>query len=83
MAHDAIIEKLKDMMKASSQTPADWSAVTADSTIAELGFDSLSILDLIYDIQQTFSIEFEAEDMVEVKTVGQLADFLSARGAQG
>lgn len=77
MGNDAIINKLKDMMKASSQTDADWDAVTSESTIESLGFDSLSILDLIYDIQQTFSIEFEAEDMVNVKTIGQLADFLA------
>ena len=45
--------------------------------IGELGFDSLSILDLIYDVQQEFGIEFDAEELVNVNTVGDLADFIA------
>ena len=74
-----IIEKLRTMMKKTSQAQVDWKAVNADSTIASLGFDSLSILDLVYDIQQEFGFEFEAEELVGVKTVGQLAAFLEKK----
>ncbi|MDD4871826.1 MAG: phosphopantetheine-binding protein [Kiritimatiellae bacterium] len=74
-----IIEKLRTMMRKSSQAQVDWDTVTADSSIASLGFDSLSILDLVYDIQQEFGFEFEAEELVGVKTVGQLADFLEKK----
>ena len=79
MDKQAIIEKLREMMKASSEVEADWDSVTEASAIQDLGFDSLSILDLIYDIQQEFSLEFDAEEMASVTTVGELASFLEQK----
>jgi acyl carrier protein len=71
-----IIEKLKEAMMGSTEVTVDWDSVSDETSIASLGFDSLSILDLIYDIQQLFEVEFEAEDMVGINTVGALVDFL-------
>ena len=79
METDQIIERLRGIMERTSKAAVDWKAVNGSTPIASLGFDSLSILDLIYDIQQEFGIEFEAEQMVGVKTVSQLADFLKAK----
>jgi len=39
-------------MQQSSQEDVDWDSVTLESRIDSLGFDSLSILDLIYDIRE-------------------------------
>jgi acyl carrier protein len=79
MEQQEIIAKLRHIMKQSSQVKVDWETVTADTVIGSLGFDSLSILDLVYDIQQAFGITFEAELLAGVKTVGQLADFLKTK----
>lgn len=79
MNHNEIIEKLRETMKASTQEPIDWNNVTEASRIEALGFDSLSILDLIYDIQQSFEVSFEAQDMINITTVGELADFLEQK----
>ncbi len=68
-------------MKTSSQEEVDWDVVVPDSTIDGLGFDSLSILDLTYDIQQEFQVEFEAEEMVKVATVKDMIEFLKAKSA--
>jgi acyl carrier protein len=76
MSQEQIIEKLRTMMKKTSQAKVDWNTMGSNSTIESLGFDSLSILDLIYDIQQEFGFEFDAEELVGIKTVGQLAAFL-------
>lgn len=81
MDTDQIIERLRVIMKKTSKAAVDWNTVNGETSIATLGFDSLSILDLIYDIQQEFSLEFEAEQMVGVKTVNQLAEFLRSKGA--
>ncbi len=78
MTRADILEKLRDTMKDSSPEPMDWDALTEATTIGSLGFDSLSILDLIYDVQQAFEIDFEAEALVNISTVGELADFLEA-----
>jgi len=77
----AIVGRLRQIMMTSSVKKLDWDAVTDDTTIASLGFDSLSILDLIYDIQQNFKVDFDAEELAAVKTVGQLATFLQQKGA--
>ncbi len=79
MNKEEIIEKLKEAMKGSSEVQVDWDSVSEESTIESLGFDSLSILDLIYDVQQLFDVEFEAEAMVGVSTVGSLVDFLQGK----
>jgi len=81
MTKDEIIENLRQTMKQSSEAEVDWDAVTGASTIESLGFDSLSILDLIYDIQQEFNLEFDAEELVNVKDVDALAQFLQSKGA--
>jgi acyl carrier protein len=76
MIRNDILAKLKETMETSSPTPMDWESITEETTIGELGFDSLSILDLIFDVQQAFGIDFEAQELVNVNTVGELADFL-------
>lgn len=81
MTKQELIELLRSVLKNTSKTQVDWSTVGEDTTIASLGFDSLTILDLIYDVQQQVGVEFEAEEMVGVKTVGQLADFLMQKMA--
>ena len=77
MKPDEILTRLKKAMRQSSQVKRDWDAVTPDMTIASLGFDSLTMLDLLYDVQQEFGIEIEAEKMTGVRTVGDLVGFLS------
>ena len=78
---DEILEKLRDLMKTSSQADVNWDEVGMDSSIDSLGFDSLSILDLTYDIQQEFEIEFEAEEMIKVSTVRDMVEFLKSKTA--
>lgn len=68
-------------MKSASQADVDWDNVSMDSSIQSLGFDSLSILDLTYDIQQEFGIAFEAEEMVRIKTVQDMISFLQSKSA--
>lgn len=79
MTRDEIVQRLRDAMRESSTQDVDWDAVSESTAIESLGFDSLSILDLIYEIQQKFKVEFEAEKMVDVRTVGDLVDFLEKR----
>jgi acyl carrier protein len=68
-------------MESSSEEDVDWQSVTGDTTIESLGFDSLAILDLIYDIQQEFDAEFDADELVNVSTVDELASFIARKQA--
>ena len=79
MTDNDILLKLRHVMKQSSPEKVDWNSVTPASPIESLGFDSLTILDLVYDIQQEFGIEFEAEGLAAVRTVGDLVNFLKSK----
>lgn len=76
MTRADIVVKLQESLKKSSVRQVNWDTVTEETEIETLGFDSLSILDLIYDLQQDFGLEFEPEELVGVRTVGSLVDFL-------
>lgn len=79
MTQTEIIIQLRTLMRKNSTVAVNWDTVDSSATIASLGFDSLSILDLIYDLQQHFKIEFDAEEMARVDTVGKLAVFLEGK----
>ena len=76
---DDVLQRLRSVMARTAQEPVDWSKVGPDAAIADLGIDSLAMLDLIYDIQQEFGLEFDPQQLVRVRTVGQLAAFLEER----
>lgn len=79
MTRKEVSDKLRMLMKKTSQKQVDWDSITEQTEIASLGFDSLSVLDLIYDIQTTFGIEFEAEEAAGVRTVGDMVTFLEGK----
>ena len=81
MQREDLAAKLRDLMQRSSESQVDWDAVKESDTIESLGFDSLSILDLIYDLQMEFGSDIEAESMAGIRTVADLLDFLSARSS--
>jgi len=79
MTRDEIAGKLRSLMKSASPAQVEWDSVTGQTEIATIGFDSLSVLDLIYDIQQAFHLEFDAEEMTGIVTVADLVDFLEKK----
>lgn len=79
MSPDQILARLRILMAQSAQVPVDWDSVGPETPIADLGIDSLAMLDLLYDIQQEFRIEFDPQALVKVRTVGHLATFIEER----
>ena len=76
MTEEEILTGLRRLMQRTAPDQAQWETVSTDTEIGTLGFDSLSILDLVYDIQVEFGLDFDPEEIVEVRTVGELAAFL-------
>ena len=76
-----LLARLRDVLENSVTQPVDWAALSADTTVEELGFDSLSILDVLYGIEQEFGIELDAGDVMDLKTVGDLMDVMAAKAA--
>jgi acyl carrier protein len=80
MEQSVIIDRLRTVMKRCTTQAVDWDSIGGGTPVQSLGFDSLAILDLIYEIQQEFGIEVEAEAFAGVKTVADVVDLLTRRG---
>lgn len=76
MQREQIMDTLRNIVDQSAIEPIDTENIMEDTTIGELGFDSLSVLDLIYDVQQAFGLDFEVQELVTINSVGELIDFL-------
>jgi len=79
MQQDEIIDRLRKIVREASVEDVDVEGIDAETTIASLGFDSLSILDLLYDIEQELGIQVEAADVIKLRTVGEVAALLAKR----
>lgn len=79
MTRSQILEKLGSVMEESAAEGVDWSSVTEATTIESFGFDSLAVLDLIFDLEQEFGVQIPAEDMLSMDTVGNLAAYLEKK----
>ena len=79
MTHDDILAGLKELLQRHKQIKADPASLTLDTRIDQIGFDSLSILDFIYDIEDRFRIQTQMADLVGMTTVGDLVRYVEAR----
>ena len=53
--------------------------VTAASVITELGIDSLSMMQIVGEMETEFGVVIPDEDLVELVTVGDLCKVVEAR----
>ncbi|MEZ5330827.1 MAG: phosphopantetheine-binding protein [Thermoanaerobaculia bacterium] len=75
-----ILERLGAVLEESATEEVDWSTVDESTTLESFGFDSLAVLDLIFDLEQEFGVQIPAETMIRMKTVGDLVTFLEESG---
>lgn len=76
MSRADILQRLGSVIEESSAEDVDWSEVTEETSLESFGFDSLSVLDLIFDLDQEFGTELEAPKILEMATVGDLVTYL-------
>lgn len=50
--------------------------ITVDATFKDLGADSLDIVEIIMNFEETFGIEIKDEDAEQIKTVGQAVQLI-------
>ncbi len=79
MDRGEILERLRSIMAEASSEAIDWDEVGESTPLESLGFDSLSILDVIYGVEQEFSIEVDAAALADLETVGELLSVLQER----
>ena len=49
------------------------------SFVADLQVDSLSLVELVMDLEDTFGVELPEDELVDVKTIGALVDVILAK----
>lgn len=73
-----VFEKIRTIL--SEQLDIDEDDITMDSAIAEdLGADSLDVVDMIMAIEDEFEVEITDDDIENIKTVGDVVNFISDR----
>jgi acyl carrier protein len=56
--------------------------VTADSSLSDVGLDSLKFMSVVFKIEARFDIELQEEDADDLRTVGDLASLVAERIAE-
>ncbi len=59
----------------------DFSKVSEDSVIAELGIDSLGMLELVGAMERDLGVQVPDDELVGIQTVQQLLDLVEKRVA--
>ena len=73
-----IFEKLKSLIVDQMGVPE--AAVTLDASFEEdLGADSLDTFELIMGLEEAFDLEIPEEDLVDMKTVGDVVTYLQRK----
>lgn len=78
MTKEEMIEKANTVL--AKEFEVEVSSITPDADIkATLQLDSLSLVDMVVLIEETFSVKIKGTDVSSVKTFGALYDFIYER----
>lgn len=76
-----MLEKMKEII--AEQLNVEEDKVTEASSFKEdLGADSLDLFELVMALEDEYSVEIPAEDLEKLLTVGQVMDYLKAKGVE-
>ncbi len=56
---------------------ADEDMITMDTTLEDLGADSLDMVEVIMAIEDEFDVQIKDEDLESLKSVGDLIEYIS------
>ena len=73
-----VFDKIREIIV--EQLDVDEDKVTTDASITEdLGADSLDVVDLVMNIEESFDLEIPDEEVENIKTVGDIDKFIEAK----
>lgn len=53
--------------------------VTLETTFKDLGLDSLDLVDLVFEMEEEIGIQFEDEELMQIKTVKDLLTLIDSK----
>ena len=76
-----MLEKMKEII--ADQLSVDADTITEASKFKEdLGADSLDLFELVRALEDEYSVEIPAEDLEKLTSVGEVMDYLKAKGVE-
>ena len=79
MTKEEIVSSLRELLRKQKQLKVDVEKIQLDTRFDQIGFDSLSILDFMYDVENRFNVVPEMADLVRMQKVNDLIEYLHAR----
>ncbi len=77
MTREEIVEKVNSLLSEEFEVEAE--VFTPEANVKEtLSLDSLSLVDLVAIIQQTYKIKIPVSDLREIKTFNNLYDYIES-----
>lgn len=77
MTFESIFEKLSGIV--AEKLNIDRSTVTLESTMQDLGADSLDMVEIIMRIEEDFSIEINDADAEKLQTMREVTEYIQSR----
>ena len=76
-----MLEKMKEII--ADQLSVDADTIKEASKFKEdLGADSLDLFELVMALEDEYSVEIPAEDLEKLTSVGEVMDYLKAKGVE-
>ena len=73
-----MLEKIKEI--AADSLGADVNTMTAETSFKEdLGADSLDLCEMVMALEEAFEVEIPTEDLENIKTIGDVENYLQSR----
>lgn len=70
------LENLRSLLKSKVKN-AD--RITADSTIKDLGIDSLDLVDMMITLEEIYGVEFQDDDFLGIETIGDVVKRIDSK----
>ena len=70
----AVFERVRDIL--CNELSIDHDDVVKDATLRDLGADSLDIVTLVMEIEDEFDIDVPDSDVENLRTVGQIVQYI-------
>ena len=75
-----MLEKMKEII--AEQLSVEATVTEASSFKEDLGADSLDLFELVMALEDEYSVEIPAEDLEQLTTVGEVMNYLKAKGVE-
>ncbi|CAN6610598.1 acyl carrier protein, mitochondrial [Trichomonascus vanleenenianus] len=79
LTREFVEERIVDLLKCFDKITEPEKITPAANFVADLGLDSLDVVECLFFIEEEFGIEMPEDEANEIKTVGQAIDYILAQ----